>query len=118
MTICTRISVLTIVALTAWTAQANAKQFQAGTTSFALCQAPVTKAYKIQPGFCPRQLVMLLPQGVPSDGSSDCCGPYGIPPIFASGNNVVIRQSPEMHVRITKFLRDMGALVPPTVGTP
>ena len=85
---------------------------------FPLCRVPVTKAYRIQPEFCPQQLVAVIQQNVQCGGSYGCCGPYGIPPIFVAGQNVVIRQSPEMHARIAKFLTDMGATIPPTVGTP
>jgi hypothetical protein len=30
----------------------------------------------------------------------------------------MVRQSPEAHARLVKFLKDMGVLVRPTVGTP
>jgi hypothetical protein len=76
------------------------------------CQLPVTKAYRIQPGFCPQTLVYMIPKAV---GPGDCgcdCGPYGIPPIYASGQNVLVRQTPEMQERITAFLTELGALVP------
>ena len=76
------------------------------------CQLPTTKVYRINPGFCPQALVCLIPKAV---GPSCCgceCGPYGIPPIYASGQNVLVRQTPEMHERITEFLTEMGALVP------
>ncbi len=76
------------------------------------CQLPTTKIYRINPGFCPQALVGLIPTAV---GPSCCgceCGPYGIPPIYASGQNVLVRQTPDMHERITEFLTEMGALVP------
>jgi hypothetical protein len=82
-----------------------------------LCQAPTTKAYQIRPPFCPQQIAALLRQSVPC-GSGGCCGPYGIPPVYVAGQNVLVRQSPEMHLRIAKMLDDMGLTVPPTVGTP
>lgn len=81
-----------------------------------LCQAPTTKAYRIRPGFCPQQIAGLIRQGMPC-GSGECCGPYGIPPVYVAGNNVLVRQSPEMHVRVAKLLNDMGVTVPPTVAT-
>jgi hypothetical protein len=83
-----------------------------------LCRVPVTKCYQIRPEFCPQQIVALIRQSVPGDGSCDCCGPYGVPPIFAAGNNIVIRNSAEAHDRIAKFLNDMGVTAPITVGTP
>jgi hypothetical protein len=82
-----------------------------------LCQAPTTKAYQIRPAFCPQQIAVMIRQGVPC-GSGECCGPYGIPPVYVAGNNVVVRQSPEVHLRIAKLLNDMGVTVQPTVGTP
>jgi hypothetical protein len=83
-----------------------------------LCQVPTTKGYQIRPGFCPQQIAVMIRQGVPC-GSAECCGPYGIPPVYVAGNNVVVRQSPEMHLRIAKLLSDMGVTVPrTTVGTP
>ena len=83
-----------------------------------LCRAPVTKCYQIRPEFCPQQIVTLVRQSVPGDGWCDCCGPYGVPPIFSAGHNIVVRNSAETHVRIAKFLDDMGVTVPATVGTP
>ncbi|REK10835.1 MAG: hypothetical protein DWQ37_15450 [Planctomycetota bacterium] len=77
------------------------------------CQLPVTKVYRIKPGFCPQALVYMIPQAV---GPSCCCGgcgPYGIPPIYASGQNVLVRQTPEVQERVTEFLTDLGALVVP-----
>jgi hypothetical protein len=76
------------------------------------CQLPVTKAYRIQPSFCPQALVCMIPKAV-GPGCCGCeCGPYGIPPIYAAGQNVLVRQTPEMHERITEFLTELGALVP------
>lgn len=75
----------------------------------AICQAPLTKSYRIEPGFCPQQLVCLIPNCIP--GGSDCCGPYGIPPIYAAGNYVLVRNSKENHELVAKFLTEMGAYV-------
>jgi hypothetical protein len=82
-------------------------------TSFALCKAPLTKSYKIEPGFCPQQLACLIPQCVSSEGCVDCCGPYGIPPVYVAGSYVLVRQTPEAHERVAKFLADLGAYKPP-----
>src|SRR4051794_35190170 len=60
---------------------------------------PVTKAYRILPGFCPEQLVWLVRQCVSTDGSCPGCGPFGIPPIYSAGNFVAVRQTPEVHAR-------------------
>jgi hypothetical protein len=76
------------------------------------CQLPVTKVYRIQPGFCPQTLVYMIPKAIGSGCSGCDCGPYGIPPIYASGQNVLVRQTPEMQERITAFLTELGALVP------
>jgi hypothetical protein len=81
-------------------------------TAALMCRMPLTKSYRIQPGFCPQQLVCMIPQCVPADGSSAGCGPYGVPPIYSAGNYVLVRQTPEVHARIAKFLTDVGALVP------
>jgi hypothetical protein len=89
-----------------WTKQAP--------NGFPLCRMPVTKTYRIQPEFCPQQIVALIQQYVPCCGSCDCCGPYGVPPVFAAGQNVIVRQSPEMHDRIAQFLTDAHAMVQPT----
>ena len=76
------------------------------------CQLPTTKVYRIKPGYCPQTLVYMIPKAV-GPGCCGCnCGPYGIPPIYASGQNVLVRQTPEMHERITEFLTELGALVP------
>jgi hypothetical protein len=82
-----------------------------------LCQVPTTTAYQIRPPFCPQQIAAIIRQGVPC-GAGECCGPYGVPPVHVAGNNVVVRQSPEMHLRIAKLLIDMGVTARPTVGTP
>lgn len=77
------------------------------------CQLPVTKSYRIKPGFCPQALVYMIPKAV---GPSCCCGgcgPYGIPPIYAAGQNVMVRQTPEVQERVAEFLTDLGALVVP-----
>lgn len=76
------------------------------------CQIPVTKVYRIKQGFCPQALVCMIPAAV---GPACCgceCGPYGIPPIYASGQNVLVRQTPEMQERVAEFLTELGALVP------
>lgn len=80
----------------------------------ATCQMPTTKVYRIKPNFCPMALVHMIPAAV----GPDCCcgmgcGPYGIPPIYASGQNVLVRQTPEMQERVKEFLTDLGALVEP-----
>jgi hypothetical protein len=76
------------------------------------CQLPVTKVYRIKPGYCPQALVAMIPNAV-GPGCCGCqCGPYGIPPIYAAGQNVLVRQTPEMQERITEFLTELGALVP------
>jgi len=78
------------------------------------CQLPYTKSYKIKPTFCPGKLVHLIPQAVGDDGCccGNDCGPYGIPPIYAAGSYVLVRQTPAVHARIAEFLTDLGALVP------
>jgi hypothetical protein len=81
------------------------------------CQLPVTKVYRIKPNFCPQALVYMIPKAV---GPSCCCagcGPYGIPPIYASGQNVLVRQTPDMQERVKEFLTDLGALVEPKVAS-
>jgi hypothetical protein len=77
-----------------------------------MCEAPVTKSYKIQPGFCPQQLVCMIPNCI-SDHGSACCGPHGIPPIYAAGNYVLVRQTREGQAEVAKFLTDLGAYIPP-----
>ena len=79
-----------------------------------VCEMPVTKAYQIKPNFCPMALVYMIPSAV----GPDCCcgtgcGPYGIPPIYASGQNVMVRQTPAMQKRVKEFLTSLGALVEP-----
>ncbi len=76
------------------------------------CQLPTTKVYRIKPEYCPQALVYMIPQVVGPACSGCNCGPYGIPPIYASGQNVLVRQTPEVQERITEFLTEMGALVP------
>lgn len=84
------------------------------TADVEVCELPVTKVYRIKPNFCPQALVYMIPNAV---GPSCCCGagcgPYGIPPIYASGQNVLVRQTPAMQVRVKEFLTDLGALVEP-----
>ena len=76
------------------------------------CQIPVTKAYRIKPGFCPQSLVCMIPAAV-GPGCCGCdCGPYGIPPIYAAGQNVLVRQTPEMQERVAEFLTELGAWEP------
>jgi hypothetical protein len=76
------------------------------------CQLPVVKVYRINPNFCPTALVHLIPAAVgPACGGCDC-GPYGIPPIYAAGQNVIVRQTPEIQERVAEFLTELGALVP------
>jgi hypothetical protein len=80
------------------------------------CQSPVTKVYRIKPGFGPQTLVGMIPAAV-GPGCCGCdCGPYGIPPIYASGQNVLVRQTPEMQERVTEFLTELGALAPKKVN--
>jgi hypothetical protein len=76
------------------------------------CQLPVTRIYRINPGFCPQALVYMIPKAVGPSCCCNDCGPYGIPPIYAAGQNVLVRQTPEMQERITEFLTELGALVP------
>jgi hypothetical protein len=120
MAITARICGFAILALTATFSTAlaeTARWTKQAPNGMMLCCVPVTKCYQIRPEYCPQQIVALIRQSVQEDGSCDCCGPYGVPPIFAAGNNIVIRHSAEMHVRIAKFLDDMGVSVPITVGT-
>ena len=83
-----------------------------------LCEMPVTKVYRIKPNYCPQALVYMIPSAV----GPDCCcgmgcGPYGIPPIYASGQHVVVRQTPAMQARVKEFLIELGALVQPASAT-
>jgi hypothetical protein len=99
-------------ALAAAVLAAGSVTSQAGCCPAVPCQIPVTKAYKIKPGFCPQALVCMIP-GAVGPGCDCCdCGPYGIPPIFAAGQNVVVRQTPEMQERVAEFLTDLGAIEP------
>jgi hypothetical protein len=86
----------------------------AGAGDVETCEMPVTKAYRIKPNFCPQALVYLIPQAVgPGCCCGNGCGPYGIPPIYASGQNVLVRQTPAMQERVKQFLIELGALVEP-----
>lgn len=83
-----------------------------------ICQMPVTKSYQIKPNFCPRALVYMIPNAV----GPDCCcgmgcGPYGIPPIYASGQYVLVRQTPAMQERVKEYLTSLGALAEPKKPT-
>jgi hypothetical protein len=78
------------------------------------CEMPLTKVYRIKPNFCPQALVYMIPGAVgPSCCCGNGCGPYGIPPIYASGQHVVVRQTPAMQERVKEFLTELGALVEP-----
>ena len=83
-----------------------------------ICQMPVTKVYRIKPNFCPTALVQMIPNAVGPDGCCGMgCGPYGIPPIYASGQNVLVRQTPAMQQRVKEYLTSLGALVEPKKPT-
>jgi hypothetical protein len=58
----------------------------------------------------------MIPNCVEPDGSGNCCGPYGIPPVYASGNYVLVRQTVEGQKRVEEFLTKLGAYVPPKPG--
>jgi hypothetical protein len=114
VTLIARTSLLAIAALVTLpgTVQAGSScGCQPGASSSTLCKVPVTKSYRMQPGFCPQQLAAMIPQAV-SGGCADCCGPQGIPPIYVSGNYVLVRQTPDVHEQVAKFLEEMGAYVP------
>jgi len=49
---------------------------------------------------------------VSAGGCGDCCGPFGIPPIYAAGGFVLVRQTPEVQEQVVKFLTDLGAYKP------
>jgi hypothetical protein len=83
-------------------------------SGFTLCKAPLTKSYYIEPGYCPQQVAALIPQCVSSEGCVDCCGPYGIPPVYVAGSYVLVRQTPDAHERVAKFLVGLGVYKPPT----
>ncbi len=103
-------STLAVVVLGASQAASRAASFQ----PTAPCQLPVMKVYRIKPGFCPQALVYMIPNAVGGGGCCGCdCGPYGIPPIYASGQNVLVRQTPDVQEEITEFLTDLEALVEP-----
>ena len=38
---------------------------------------------------------------------------YGIPPIYAAGNWVMVRHTPEGQEQVAKFLEELGAYKPP-----
>ena len=76
-----------------------------------LCRAPLTKSYRIEQGFCPQQIAAMIPQCVPA-ACADCCGPYGIPAVYAAGQYVLVRQTPEAHQRVAKYLAGLGAYIP------
>jgi hypothetical protein len=78
-----------------------------------LCEAPVTKSYKMQPGFCATTVACMIPNCVPPDGSGHCCAPFGIPPVYASGNYVLVRQTVEGQKLVAEFLTRLGAYAPP-----
>ena len=102
-----------VLAILGWAAyDAAAAEIHSHPDGVAMCRMPLTKSYRIQPGFCPRQLVAMIPQSVDADPPSPCCGPFGIPPIYSAGSYVLVRQSPEAHERIATFLTDLGAYVP------
>lgn len=82
------------------------------------CALPVTKIYRIKPTFCPSALVWMIPKAVGPDCCCGAgCGPYGIPPIYAAGQNVLVRQTPEMQERVKQFLTELGALVEPKAAS-
>jgi hypothetical protein len=107
------LAILTCGAIQAMAQSASAGCCQPVVMNAPMCQMPLTKSYRIEPNFCPQQLVCMIPQCVPAGGSCASCGPYGVPPIFAAGSYVVVRQTPEVHERIAKFLTDLGAFVAP-----
>jgi hypothetical protein len=87
-------------------------------TGVETCEMPVTKVYRIKPNFCPQALVYMIPRAVgPSCCCGNGCGPYGIPPIYASGQHVLVRQTPAMQERVKEFLTELGALVEPLKAT-
>jgi hypothetical protein len=110
-----RICILAILLIVAAQGTAQAAQpvcCDQNGTSFPLCKVPLTKSYAILPGFCAQQIVGIVARSVPAD-CNECCGPYGVPPIYAAGNYVMVRQSTEGHERVAKFLTDLGVYVPP-----
>jgi hypothetical protein len=106
-------SVLAVLALAAMPAvvRADAPCCSPCGGAFAMCKPPVTRSYRVEPGFCPQQLVYMI-QNCVSANDADCCGPYGIPNIYVAGNWVLVRQTPEVHERVAKVLADLGAYVP------
>ena len=113
MTIMTRWSAVVLLVSAAASAQAAGPCCDPNGAGFEMCQVPLTKSYRVQPGFCPQQLVAMIRCGVTPDGSAECCGPHGIPPVYAAGNFVLVRQSAEGHARVAAFLTELGAYVPP-----
>jgi hypothetical protein len=106
-----------LFAVTALASAAAAASLDCPPTGMVLIRdLPVTRAYRIQPDFCPRQLVALIPQWFPGSGECSGCGPYGVPPIYASGSWVVIRQTRSTHEQIAHYLVELGAVMP-TKGT-
>jgi len=111
-----RYTLLAVVALAALAAGPSARAQEPAAAAPSIgpcCGLPVTKVYRIKPGFCPQALVYLIPKSV---GAGPCCsgdcGPYGIPPIYAAGQNVLVRQTPEMQERVAEFLTELGAIEP------
>ena len=102
---------LAVVAVQFAAQQANAEPC-GPCSGFALCKAPLTKSYFIEQGYCPQQVAALIPQCVSSEGCVDCCGPYGIPAVYVAGSYVLVRQTPEAHERVAKFLADLGVYKP------
>ena len=94
---------------------ASAAPFSSAAVSgsgYPLCPPSVTKSYRVEPGFCPQHLVAMIPQAVSADSCGTCCGPFGIPPIYAAGNYVMVRQTPEVQERVAEFLTNLGAYKP------
>ena len=79
--------------------------------SVPMARMPITKSYRVQPGFCPQQLVWMIANGVPACDCGPGCGPYGIPPIYSAGNYVLVRTTPEGQQQVEKFLAHLGPYV-------
>jgi hypothetical protein len=110
-----RISTLAVLALAAMHGAAMAAPFDSSAVAGSgspMCAPPVTKSYFVQPGFCPQHLVAMIPQAVSGDACGECCGPFGIPSIYAAGGFVMVRQSHEGQEQVAKFLTDLGAYKP------
>ena len=109
MTYLTRILALALLVL------GIVEQAQAGCptccNSVVMGQALVTRSYRVQPGFCAQQLVCMVASCVPAPGPG--CESYGIPPIYAAGNWVMVRHTPEGQEQVAKFLEELGAYKPP-----